>query len=63
MSKIKSFRPLPESITIKPSQLHGLGLFATEDIPKGTQLGISHFKNGDAKDGMVRTPLGTTLKF
>ena len=28
------YRPLPNSVTIKDSDLHGLGLFAIEDIPK-----------------------------
>lgn len=58
MTKIESFSPLPESITIKSSDIHGLGLFATQDIAKGVELGISHFENEDAKDGIVRTPLG-----
>ena len=58
MSKIKSFRPLPKCITIKPSELHGLGLFATEDIAKDVKLGISHVEYDGVKDGSVRTPLG-----
>ena len=50
------YKPLPESITIKESSIHGLGLFATEDIPAGTNLGTSHTRltNGE----MIRTPLG-----
>jgi len=30
------FNPLPSSITIKESAVHGLGLFAVQKIPKGT---------------------------
>ncbi len=58
MSDIKHFKPLPKSVTIKPSKIHGLGLFATEDIPEGTELGISHFEYKGTKDDLVRTPLG-----
>ncbi len=58
MSKIKAFVPLPKCLTIRPSKIHGLGLFATEDIAKDVKLGISHVKDEDAKDGTVRTPLG-----
>ena len=32
----KMFNPLPSSITIKESAVHGLGLFAVQKIPKGT---------------------------
>ena len=39
------YRPLPNSVTIKDSDLHGLGLFATEDIPKNTILGKIYFEH------------------
>lgn len=52
------YRPLPECVTIKQSQIHGLGLFATEFIPRGTNLGISHSKDVEFEDGHIRTPLG-----
>ena len=49
------YKPLPESVTIKQSGVHGLGLFAEETIMQGTNLGMSHIKlNGT----IVRTPLG-----
>jgi len=49
------YNPLPELVTIKDSGIHGLGLFATEDIPEGKMLGQIHFfVNGN----IVRTPLG-----
>ena len=57
------YRPLPPNLTIKRSKLHGLGLFALEDIAKGTGLGIIHIKadlglaTGFDK-GVIRTPLG-----
>ena len=49
------YKPLPESLTIQPSGINGLGLFAKEGIAQGKNLGMSHIKlNGN----MVRTPLG-----
>ena len=49
------YKPLPESLTIKQSGVHGLGLFAEQRIMQGTNLGLSHIKlNGT----IVRTPLG-----
>ncbi len=50
-----SYKPLPESLTIKPSSIEGLGLFATKVITKNTDLGMSHFLYGDF---LIRTPLG-----
>ena len=50
-----NYRPLPESLTIKPSSIDGLGLFATQTIPKNTDLGTIHFSYGDL---IIRTPLG-----
>ena len=49
------YKPLPESVTIKPSGVHGLGLFADQKIMSGTNLGMSHLKIGDT---IFRTPLG-----
>jgi hypothetical protein len=45
------YRPLPKSVTIKNSSIEGLGLFATEFIPSGADLGMTHvyderFENG-----------------
>ena len=40
----KSFEPLPLQCTIRPSWIHGLGLFATKEIRKDTELGISHIE-------------------
>ena len=49
------YKPLPESVTIKQSGVHGLGLFAEQRIMQGTNLGMSHIKlNGT----IIRTPLG-----
>ena len=50
-----TYKPLPDSLTIKPSIINGLGLFATQDIKNGTQLGITHIL---INDDLIRTPLG-----
>ena len=49
------YKPLPESLTIKQSEINGLGLFANQKIMQGTNLGMSHLKIGDT---IFRTPLG-----
>ena len=49
------YKPLPDSLTIKTSKVNGLGLFAKEDIPQATNLGMTHFK---ISDKVFRTPLG-----
>ena len=49
------YKPLPESLTIKPSGVHGLGLFADQDIKQATNLGMSHVQIGEE---ILRTPLG-----
>ena len=49
------YKPLPDSLTIKASNVNGLGLFAKEDMVQGTNLGMSHLKIGDT---IFRTPLG-----
>ena len=52
------YKPLPDNLTIKESNIEGLGLFSTQAISNGTNLGISHIHNADFKDGWIRTPLG-----
>ena len=56
--KLKQFKPIPDYLTIKKSDIHGLGLFATEEIKEGVELGISHVKDDRFLHGYIRTPLG-----
>jgi SET domain-containing protein len=51
------YKPLPKILTIKQSPIDGLGLFATEEIPAGTSLGVSHVYHAIIND-IIRTPLG-----
>lgn len=53
---MKNYRPLPDCLTIKNSEIEGLGLFATKDIPAGTDLGVSHIVGIMSQP--IRTPLG-----
>ena len=52
------YRPLPKEVTIKESNIDGLGLFATEDLPKGMELGITHVLDSRWENGYIRLPLG-----
>jgi SET domain-containing protein len=54
-----TYRPLPDSTTIKDSGVHGLGLHATKDIVAGTVLGETHvLVYSQQRHEWVRTPLG-----
>ena len=53
-----AYQPLPIFCTIKPSFIHGLGLFATREIKKDTELGISHIT---VDDTLYRLPLGAFI--
>ena len=52
------YRPLPPYLTIKQSNINGLGLFAVEPIKKSINIGISHVKDIHFTNGYIRTPLG-----
>ncbi len=52
------YRPLPKYLTINKSSIDGLGLFTTEDIAKGVELGITHVYNERFENNYIRTPLG-----
>ena len=53
-----TYRPLSSLLTIKPSEIEGLGLYAIEDIESGIILGVSHIEDDRFDDGYIRTPLG-----
>ena len=58
MEKGVVYKPLPKSLNIKKSPIDGLGLFATEDIEKGHDFGVSHVVDFRFENGYIRTPLG-----
>lgn len=52
------YRPLPEYLTIKESNIEGLGLFTKKDINSDEIIGVTHIKDVRFEDGYIRTPLG-----
>ena len=52
------YRPLPDGLTIKESNVQGLGLFATKDFDSDIVLGIVHIQNKNFPHGYIRTALG-----
>ena len=57
----KNYRPLSYDLFIEESLIDGQGLFASTDMPKGTDLGISHVeieKDKMSPKELIRTPLG-----
>ena len=55
----EKYEPLPDSVFIRKSSIHGYGLFARTPIKSGQHLGMSHiFAPGFSKDSYIRTPLG-----
>ena len=50
-----SYEPLLDYLTIKDSNIEGIGLFTTEDIKDQEYLGESH---NVSNRGLKRTPLG-----
>ena len=54
----KTYRPLPDNVAVRPSEIHGTGLIAIDDIPAHHEFGITHVKDDRFEDGYIRTPLG-----
>ena len=52
------YKPLPNNLTINTSAIHDSGIFAKEDIPEQTNLGMTHLELGKL---ILRTPLGGFL--
>tara|TARA_Y100000593_G_scaffold14148_1_gene26706 strand:- start:1329 stop:1628 length:300 start_codon:yes stop_codon:yes gene_type:complete len=52
------YTPLPKELTIKSSEIQGLGLFAVYDVEKNHEFGISHVKDNRFENDYIRTPLG-----
>tara|TARA_B100001057_G_scaffold345761_2_gene346899 strand:+ start:10358 stop:10675 length:318 start_codon:yes stop_codon:yes gene_type:complete len=52
------YKPLPNGITIKESNVQGLGVFATKDFDADVILGIVHILNKNFPHGAIRTALG-----
>ena len=57
----KNYTPLSHDLFIEESMINGQGLFSSHDLPKGTDLGVSHIefeKDKMSARELIRTPLG-----
>tara|TARA_R100001015_G_C4627148_1_gene186525 strand:+ start:1526 stop:1846 length:321 start_codon:yes stop_codon:yes gene_type:complete len=54
----KPYKPLPDYLAIGPSDIHGAGIIAKEDIPAGIDMGITHVYDPEFQHDYIRTPLG-----
>ena len=61
MIKDSNWRPLPDFLTIRSSKIEGLGLFALDKIPAGTDLGMTHIFDSLFADHYIRLPLGAFI--
>ena len=52
------YRPLPDGITVGPSNIEGTGLLTTKRIIADVVLGIVHITNKNFPHGYIRTALG-----
>ena len=52
------YRPLPSQLTIRNSEIEGLGLFSEIKISKDSFIGITHIRNESFPNSYIRTPLG-----
>ena len=52
------YNPLPEYLAIGPSDIHGAGILAKEDIPGEVVIGITHVYDPNFQHNYIRTPLG-----
>ena len=55
------YRPLPECVRVGDSEIEGVGIIASEDIPAGRNLGATHYPRAGQPHGFIRTPLGGFL--
>ena len=55
---METYKPLPKTVAVRVSPIHGYGLFAIDNILSGTNLGISHVFAVGFKNDYIRTPLG-----
>ena len=53
-----TYRPLPDFLEIRKSEVDGHGLFTNKDLHSEQVLGITHVRDDRFQDGYIRTPLG-----
>ena len=52
-----TYRPLPNGLTIKRSDIHNLGLFTLIGQDEGVNVGVTHILDRQTGE-VIRTPLG-----
>jgi hypothetical protein len=52
------YKPLPSYLTIKQSNIEGLGLFTITNIDNNFRIGTTHILDARFPNGYSRTPLG-----
>jgi len=52
------YKPLPHYLTIKPSEIEGLGLYTNVDVDNNFVFGVTHIRDIRFENGYSRTPLG-----
>jgi SET domain-containing protein len=52
------YKPLPDEVYLKESEIHGMGLFAKHIINSGVNLGMTHVYDSEQENSRIRTPLG-----
>ena len=58
IKKVNSYKPLPDYLAMGPSDIHGAGVFAKEDVPADIIVGITHIYDPNFQHDYIRTPLG-----
>ena len=52
------YKPLPDEVYLKESEIQGICLFAKHIINSGVNLGMTHVYDSEQEDSRIRTPLG-----
>lgn len=53
--------PLPLHVRIGQSSLHGMGIFAVDNLEAGHDFGITHVLDDRFEDNYIRTPFGAFI--
>ena len=57
-NKDNTYKPLPDYLSIGPSDIHGAGIITKDDVPADIVVGITHVYDPNFQHDYIRTPLG-----
>lgn len=57
------YRPLPNNLELRDSDIHGHGVFALEYIERGHNFGVTHIEDGRFQNNSIRLPLGAFINY